>query len=131
MLISPRLVMSRNTNAFARNPWGERSSKGLGAWFGPWSNGSREWTPYMMQKLGHKFGDDGTFWMSFQDLLDNFRCLHRTRLFDEKWTVAQQWTSSSVSWVTGYLSKKFIIEVKHEGLVVIVLSQVGPRRFPM
>lgn len=29
-----------------RNPWGERSSSGEGEWDGPWSDGSKEWTPY-------------------------------------------------------------------------------------
>lgn len=78
----------------------------------------------MIRKLQHQFGDDGIFWMSYNDMLDNFKWMHRTRLFDERWTVAQQWTSVSTSWLTGYLKKKFIIEVKEEGMVVIVLSQV-------
>ncbi|KAM0430598.1 hypothetical protein ACHAPT_005950 [Fusarium lateritium] len=112
-----------------RNPWGERSYKGQGAWHGPWSDGSKEWTPYMVQKLRYKFGDDGVWWMSFNDMLDNFDWIHRTRLFDERWTVAQQWTSVSVPWLTGYLKKKFIVEVKEEGTVVIVLSQLDDRYF--
>jgi len=29
-----------------RNPWGERASNGIGEWNGPWSDGSKEWTPY-------------------------------------------------------------------------------------
>jgi hypothetical protein len=78
----------------------------------------------MIQKMNHKPGDDGNFWISFADLLDNFKWVHRTRLFNERWTIAQQWTSSKVSWVTGYINKKFIIEVTGQGLVVIVLSQV-------
>lgn len=78
----------------------------------------------MIRKLQHQFGDDGIFWMSYNDMLDNFKWMYRTRLFDERWTVAQQWTSASISWLTGYLKKKFIIEVKEEGMVVIVLSQV-------
>lgn len=79
----------------------------------------------MIKKLRHEFGDDGVFWMSYEDVLMTFRWLYRTRLFDERWTVVQQWTSVRVSWVTGYLKKKFIVEVKEAGLVVIVLSQVS------
>lgn len=97
----------------------------MGEWFGPWSDGSKEWTPYMIQKMNHKPGDDGNFWISFTDLLDNFEWLHRTRLFNDRWTIAQQWTSSKVSWVTGYIDMRFIIEVKEQALVVIVLSQVS------
>ncbi|CAM1510473.1 Fc.00g008080.m01.CDS01 [Cosmosporella sp. VM-42] len=112
-----------------RNPWGQRSESGLGEWYGPWSDGSREWTPYMIQKLRHEFGDDGVFWMSYSDVLDNFKWIYRTRLFDKRWTVVQQWTSLRVSWVTGYLKTKFIIEIKKEGRVVIVLSQLDERYF--
>ncbi|KAI4151733.1 MAG: hypothetical protein LQ340_003329 [Diploschistes diacapsis] len=41
-----------------RNPWGNSE------WTGPYSDGSKEWTIDLMQKLGHRFGDDGIFWMS-------------------------------------------------------------------
>jgi hypothetical protein len=92
---------------------------------GPWSDGSKEWTPYWLKKLGHTFGDDGVFWMSYEDVLETFLFLHRTRLFDEKWTVVSQWTGVNVSWVTGYLQTKFVIEVKKAGMVVIVLTQVS------
>lgn len=78
-----------------------------------------------MKKLGHKFGDDGVFWMSFEDMLETFKYLHRTRLFDEKWTVIQQWTSCEVSWITGYLRNKFIIDVKKKGTFIIILAQVS------
>lgn len=108
-----------------RNPWGERSEQGLGEWNGPWSDGSKEWTPYWLKKMNHTFGDDGVFWMSYQEMLNTFMYLERTRLFDHTWTVVQQWTSVNVSWVTGYLQTKFQIEVKKSGLVVIVLTQVN------
>ncbi|KAJ4261603.1 hypothetical protein NW762_007034 [Fusarium torreyae] len=112
-----------------RNPWGQRSEDGHGEWYGPWSDGSKQWSPHMIRKLQHQFGDNGIFWMSYNDMLDNFKWMYRTRLFDERWTVAQQWTSVSISWLTGYLKKKFIIEVKEEGRVVIVLSQLDDRYF--
>ena len=97
---------------------------GMGEWSGPWCDGSKEWTPYWLQKLDYRFGDDGVFWMSFDDMLRNFSNLHRTRLFDKGWTVTQQWTSVNISWVTGYLNTKFSVEIKKPGPVVFVLSQV-------
>jgi Calpain family cysteine protease len=108
-----------------RNPWGIRGGPEIGEWTGPWSDGSREWTPFWMNKLGHKFGDDGIFWMSFEDMCRKFTTLHRTRLFDSSWAVHQQWTSMNVSYVSGYMTTKFLIEITQPGVVVIVLSQVS------
>jgi hypothetical protein len=78
-----------------------------------------------MNKLQYTFGDDGVFWMTFQDMLTMFTNLYRTRLFDKSWTVVQEWTSVNVAWLTGYLQRKFVIELKEPGLAVIVLSQVS------
>jgi hypothetical protein len=97
----------------------------MGEWSGPWSDGSKEWTPYWMKKLGHHFGDDGEFWMSFRDFCRKFNVINRTHLFDKNWSVVQQWTSVQVSWVIGYLKTKFVVEVKNEGPVVVVLRQVS------
>jgi hypothetical protein len=108
-----------------RNPWGKRASAAMGEWTGPWSDGSREWSPYWLEKLQHKFGDDGLFWMSYTDMLKRFNLLDRTRLFDEQWTVVQRWTSVSVAWVTGYLNTKFSVEIKKAGPTVFVLCQVS------
>lgn len=114
-----------NCTNLPRNPWGERGWDGNGEWNGPWSDGSKEWTPYWMQKLNHTFGDDGLFWMSYEDMLKRFDILERTRLFDQDWTIVQQWTSVNVSWVTGYLTTKFVVEIKKGGPTVFVLSQVS------
>jgi hypothetical protein len=112
-----------------RNPWGLRGSMEIGEWNGPWSDGSKEWTPYWMKKLNHRFGDDGIFWISFDDLRRKFEILERTRLFDSSWTIVQQWTSVNVSYVSGYLTTKFMIEVTKAGTVIIVLSQIDDRYF--
>ncbi|KAG9195132.1 hypothetical protein G6011_00252 [Alternaria panax] len=112
-----------------RNPWGKRINASMGEWTGPWSDGSREWTTYWLDKLGHKFGDDGLFWMSYKDLLRRFDLLDRTRLFNEEWTVVQRWTSVPVAWVTGYVNTKFSVEIKKSGPTVFVLCQLDERYF--
>jgi hypothetical protein len=96
----------------------------MGEWTGPWSDNSAEWGPYWMQKLGHKFGDDGLFWMSYEDLLKRFDLLDRTRLFNHTWTVVQQWTNVAVGLVTGFMNTKFSVEIKKKGLTVFQLCQV-------
>ncbi|KAF1976670.1 cysteine proteinase [Bimuria novae-zelandiae CBS 107.79] len=112
-----------------RNPWGERMHAGMGEWNGAWADGSKEWTPYWMKTLNHRFGNDGLFWMSYDDLCRRFDLLDRTRLFDDQWTVVQSWTSVSVAWVTGYLSTKFVVEIKKAGPTVFVLCQLDERYF--
>lgn len=57
-------------------------------------------------------------------MLETFKYLHRTRLFDDKWTVVQQWNSCDISWFTGFLRTKFVFEVKKAGVLVLVLAQV-------
>ncbi|KAF1850642.1 cysteine proteinase [Cucurbitaria berberidis CBS 394.84] len=112
-----------------RNPWGKRANAAMGEWTGPWSDGSSQWTSYWIEKLNHKFGDDGLFWMSYEDLLKRFQLLDRTRLFDQEWTVVQHWTSVSVAWVTGYLNTKFQVTIKKAGPTVFVLCQLDDRYF--
>lgn len=75
-----------------RNPWGKVE------WTGAWSDGSKEWTLEWMKKLDHKFGDDGVFWISYEDLLKKYSYFTRTRLFDETWHIVQKWTSFNVAW---------------------------------
>ena len=106
-----------------RNPWGRTE------WTGRWSDGSEEWTPEWMHKLNHKFGDDGVFWISYQDLLRSYQHFDRTRLFGPEWTVSQQWTSVNVPWSVDYLDTKFEIHLAQSGPVVIVLSQLDDRYF--
>ncbi|KAJ4363859.1 hypothetical protein N0V95_000928 [Ascochyta clinopodiicola] len=121
--------MNNHQLVLVRNPWGKRANAAMGEWTGPWSDGSSEWTPYWMEKLKHKFGDDGLFWMSYEDLLKRFDLLDRTRLFDSTWTVVQNWISVSVAWVTGYLNTKFSVEIKKKGMTVFQLCQLDDRYF--
>eukprot|EP01031_Cornospumella_fuschlensis_P034919 gene34919-42286_t len=55
-----------------RNPWGNME------WTGDWSDTSPLWTEEIQAEIGDKVvqSDDGTFWMSFQDLLKHFHSLN-------------------------------------------------------
>ena len=48
-----------------------------------------------MKLLNHKFGNDGMFWISYEDLLRNYSSFDRTRLFGPDWRITQQWTTVS------------------------------------
>lgn len=52
-----------------RNPWGYFE------WTGPWSDGSKEWTPEwyeVLKELDHVLGDDGEFVMECESFSDSF-----------------------------------------------------------
>ncbi|CAG7984141.1 unnamed protein product [Penicillium olsonii] len=106
-----------------RNPWGRKE------WHGAWGDGSKEWTPEWMERLGHKFGNDGFFWINYKDLLRKYQHFDRTRLFGPEWSIAQQWTTLNVPWSADYHSTKFMMDVTTSGPVVIVLSQLDARYF--
>jgi hypothetical protein len=46
-----------------RNPWGQRE------WTGAFAAGSEQWTPKLRRLLGQTDHDNGTFWMSWHDVL--------------------------------------------------------------
>ena len=60
-----------------RNPWGKLE------WKGEWSDSSPLWTPELRARVesgGRKPGDDGTFWMAYDDFLDYFRSVEACRV---------------------------------------------------
>ncbi|OLN81167.1 Calpain-8 [Colletotrichum chlorophyti] len=106
-----------------KNPWGK------GEWKGAWSDGSKEWTPEWLQKLDHKFGDDGAFWISYHDLLKKYNIFDVTRLFSADWEVTSIWTTLSVPWTLDYHDTHFAFTISKSGPVVIVLAQLDDRYF--
>lgn len=48
-----------------RNPWGSET------YWGDWSDSSDRWTEYMREQVGHYTDDDGKFYMSFDDYVQN------------------------------------------------------------
>ncbi|KAI0376859.1 cysteine proteinase [Hypomontagnella monticulosa] len=106
-----------------KNPWGK------GEWTGPWSDGSKEWTAEWLLKLNHRFGDDGNFWISYDDLLRKYQAFDRTRLFGPEWKVTSLWTTLSVPWTLDYHDTYFTFSLAKTGPVVLVLSQLDDRYY--
>ncbi|KAI0206576.1 hypothetical protein F4808DRAFT_447388 [Astrocystis sublimbata] len=106
-----------------KNPWGK------GEWRGPWSDGSKEWTAEWLTKLEHKFGDDGNFWISYEDLLRKYQAFDRTRLFGPDWKITSIWTTVSVPWTLDYHDTHFAFSLAKKGSVVLVLSQLDTRYY--
>jgi hypothetical protein len=92
-------------------------------------DGSKEWTPEWLTKLGHRFGDDGAFWISYKDLLRKYQTFDRTRLFGPEWRITSIWTTLNVPWSLEYHDTKFSFTLAKTGPVVIVLSQLDTRYF--
>lgn len=65
------LLKVRNVNGTRlcqiRNPWGNDIE-----WNGAWSDNSELWTPEMMDAVNFTKADDGTFWMSWEDVIQWF-----------------------------------------------------------
>lgn len=109
-----------------RNPWG-KTKKGI--WEGAWSDGSKEWTTEVQEELGHQFGSDSVFWISYEDLLRKYQHFDRTRLFrDPDWRCCQRWIGVDVPWKPHY-HEKFHIKLTRESPLVLVLSQLDNRYF--
>ncbi|KAF6759436.1 hypothetical protein DFP72DRAFT_885180 [Ephemerocybe angulata] len=71
-----------------RHPWGNA------AWNGPWSDGSKEWTPEwleVMDEIGHDFSVPAQFVMEYKDFLDTWYEVQRTLVFDDSWLMSSQW----------------------------------------
>ncbi|KAH7399795.1 hypothetical protein BKA64DRAFT_744497 [Cadophora sp. MPI-SDFR-AT-0126] len=129
--------MHNHRLALVRNPWGETE------WRGPWSDGSKEWTsgPWFveayrfvpwtewMSKFDHQFGDDGLFWISYEDLLNKYPKFGQTRLFTDDWQVAQKWTRLDIPWTGEEHKTKFSFILSKQAPVVVVLSKLDDRYF--
>lgn len=106
-----------------KNPWGESE------WSGPWSDGSKEWTPEALKDLEFQFGDDGIFWMPYEDFLMRYDVLNRTRLFSPEWHVSHRWTTVQVPWSGEYNDTRFEFTIPKKTRAVIVLSKLDDRYF--
>ncbi|ROT38139.1 calpain clp-1 [Sodiomyces alkalinus F11] len=109
-----------------RNPWG-KIRKGI--WEGAWSDGSKEWTPDAQAELNHMFGNDSSFWISYEDFLNKFQHIDRTRLFrDTDWRCCQRWIGVEAPWKPQY-NEKLQFTLTKDSPLVLTLTQLDDRYF--
>lgn len=101
-----------------KNPWGRTE------WNGPWSDGSKEWTAKALNELHYTFGDDGIFWIPYEDFLRRYDRIWRTRLFSTDWNISQRWATIQVPWSGDYNDTKFEFVLSESTRAVIVVSQL-------
>jgi hypothetical protein len=58
-------------------------------WKGRFSDSSSDWTPELIAKLNVKFEDDGTFWMTYEDFVQQYNNVIVLRLLQD--SVGDQW----------------------------------------
>ncbi|KAJ6578940.1 hypothetical protein B0H10DRAFT_1836171, partial [Mycena sp. CBHHK59/15] len=121
---------NKNQLLVLRNPCGQAE------WNGPWSDGSKEWTPEWMDALpvlGHVFGDPGKFIIEYKDFISCFEQLDRTSLFDSSWTMryevirvpSRTFPGSGI----GYGDLCFPFSLSKTEFTTIVLSQLDAQYF--
>ncbi|KAG9257198.1 uncharacterized protein F5Z01DRAFT_617296 [Emericellopsis atlantica] len=126
VVMDARTLKSGQRLVKLRNPWG-KLRKGL--WEGPWSDGSKEWTTEVQEELGHKFGSDSVFWISFEGMISKYTLLDRTRLFrEDDWRCCQRWIGVDVPWKPEY-HEKFQIKLTQDSPLVLKLTQLDDRYF--
>ncbi|KAI3614142.1 hypothetical protein WG66_010711 [Moniliophthora roreri] len=112
-----------------RNPWGESE------WTGPWSDGSKEWTPEWLEALpvlGHIFGDDGQFVMEYKDFLECWQQIDRTLILDPSWVMSTQWLHVRVKSpfrIGSYGDVSFTFSLPEQSRTLIVLSLLDERYY--
>ncbi|KAJ3521717.1 hypothetical protein NMY22_g12196 [Coprinellus aureogranulatus] len=112
-----------------RNPWGKTE------WNGPWSDGSKEWTPEWLKylpELKHSFGDDGQFVMEYKDFLKYFTDIDRVILFNNTWTVASCWLTVPtlpIPSAPAYGTLSFHVNISKKTNAIFVLSKLNDRSY--
>ncbi|KAI1363222.1 cysteine proteinase [Xylaria arbuscula] len=67
-----------------------------------------------------------TFWVTYEELLYNFKYITRTRLFrDPNWYCSQVWSGIEVPWC----HERFQVRLEWDSPIIMVLSQLDTRSF--
>jgi hypothetical protein len=105
-----------------RNPWGDAE------WMGRWGEACAQWTPDLRSRLFHESIGDGSFYMSFEDFLNEFSSLTFCRLLEPKffshhYTLESGWVEGKVGpWKDAQNPQFFTNALLHSVKLRIVLT---------
>lgn len=107
-----------------RNPWGCRE------WNGKWSDDSEEWTEELIKELNVTFGDDGIFYMNYEDFCQHWTNIESVRMFafNNSWkclTRKGEWGNST----GGNRAKnpQYLLQLESEASIYVSLMQYDAR----
>lgn len=77
-----------------RNPWGQ------GEWNGRYADEDEAWddSKGLKEELNYEFGDDGTWWMRYDDWYANFNKLYVCKIFPSTWqqySITSEWEGNT------------------------------------
>jgi hypothetical protein len=113
-----------------RNPWGRTE------WTGPWSDtDTAKWDAQTRKDLKHSLGDDGTFWISFEDFIIEFNKMYLCRLISDteyrKVSFHGKWRGKSAGGCANYPTwvnnPQYRLTVPKACEVIISVQQQDPR----
>ena len=87
-----------------RNPWGSFE------WNGDWCDSDSKWTEELKKEFGHSTGDDGIFFMSFEDVVREFVGINICLIRHKSQTKVAPWKEER---------KKFEYKFKSDGICIL------------
>lgn len=112
-----------------RNPWG------CSEWKGKFSDGDDAWTDELREELGQVDVDDGTFWIEYDDFVEQYGKVYQARLITEEYNqyiYKSAWSGSNAggccnhdSWTN---NEQFIFTIEEEAEVIMSTQIRDPRQ---
>jgi len=104
--------------AHVRNPWAVEQYKG------PYSDNSKEWTPALLKEAGHKFANDGKFFVPFDLYFKYFYYL--SVAYTQPY--AQVTPFDNVNMITKQINYKLVVPTAQE--LFVTTETANPRNYP-
>lgn len=102
-----------------RNPWGK------GEWKGDWSDKDSRWTHSLLKELNYETGDNGIFYMPFEEFDKIFSDFQVCFYHDD-----YKYSCIRMEETVKHHHYYFKIDIKEEGVYYFTLNQINKRFYP-